>query len=296
MKRRDLIGAKKRRDDEYYTRLQDIENMASKVLKYSPDMFKGRRVLLPCDDPNYSKFVEFFANNYDSLGLKGLVASSFNEDGRGKKWDYSTGEETLLDGDGDFRSEEVTKLRNRADLISTNPPFSQIGDFANWVDEKECVYLAPLLSITYKNIFPLFQDSKIHVLDRHLKVRFFDRPDGSIKELAFALWFTSLTIPPSPLPELKPKDSLLTDGTKMLRDRGSWWGYENYPVAIDAPSFKDIPSDYDGVIGVPITYMMVHDPDKYEIVGLKKGTDGKDVSFKENGKRAFVRVFIRKRR
>lgn len=145
VKNSNLNKAKKEKNDEFYTQYHDIEKEMNAYLEYDANTFRGKTVLLPCDDPEWSNFTKYFAQNFTRLGLKKLISTGYSYNGRGKvftidaninndmiidvnalKWDY-------LDGDGDFRSDEIKKLRNEADIIVTNPPFSLFREFIDWI-------------------------------------------------------------------------------------------------------------------------------------------------------------------
>ena len=189
----ELQSAKKNKNDEFYTQYNDIQTEINAYLEYNPNVFKDKTVLLPCDDPEWSNFTRFFAQNFEKLGLKKLISTSFAEgsnsnieiqlslfdflgeedikDARGriltltkknKKVDINDLKWKYLDGNGDFRSEEVKKLRDEADIIVTNPPFSLFREFLTWVVEEEKCFLiiGNINCLTYKEVFPLIKDNK----------------------------------------------------------------------------------------------------------------------------------------
>ena len=194
-----LKNAKKQKNDEFYTQYQDIQKEVNAYLEYDKDVFRGKTILLPCDDPEWSNFTKFFAQNFENFGIKKLISTSFavesknvdieyeptlfesidprfdksktrckgkiftlsqdeNQDGKinidDLKWNY-------LDGDGDFRSDEVKNLRDQADLIITNPPFSLFREFVGWIMEanKKFLIIGNMNAITYKEIFPLIKEN-----------------------------------------------------------------------------------------------------------------------------------------
>ena len=201
MANQDLGDARKAKDDEFYTQYHDIEKEINAYLECNPDVFKGKTVLLPCDDPEWSNFTKFFAQKFQELGLKKLISTSYAPNSKPPEIAYQptlfemenekfdevktqdngkiftltkdkTGdgvinvedlEWTYLDGDGDFRSEEIKKLRDEADVIITNPPFSLFREFLSWVVQanKMFVLLGNLNAITYKETFPLIKDNKM---------------------------------------------------------------------------------------------------------------------------------------
>lgn len=198
---KNLTNAKKAKNDEFYTQYQDIEKEINAYIEYDPDVFRGKTVLLPCDDPEWSNFTKFFAQNFERFGLRKLISTSFATDSKGykdtdqlsllelnsPKYDKSktdsrgkiytlthdkTGDGKVnfedfdwnyLEDDGDFRSEEVKRLRDEADIIITNPPFSLFREFLAWIVEvnKQFLIIGSLNAIVYKEVFPLIKESKV---------------------------------------------------------------------------------------------------------------------------------------
>jgi hypothetical protein len=196
-----LSSAKKAKNDEFYTQYADIEKEMNAYLEYDPGVFKDKTVLLPCDDPEWSNFTKYFAQNFQKLNLKKLVSTSYAPNSKPKEIPYQptlfemesenfdeektasngkifrltqdkTGngvinfedlEWNYLEGDGDFRSEEITKLRDEADLVITNPPFSLFRDFLAWIlaGNKQFAIIGNSNAITYKEVFPLIKDNKV---------------------------------------------------------------------------------------------------------------------------------------
>ena len=196
-----LSNAKNAKNDEFYTQYYDIEKEISAYLEYNPDVFRGKTVLLPCDDPEWSNFTKYFAQNFERFGLKKLISTSYAVDSKTYKRGYQptlfetsdpqydenktvkngkiftlthdkTGDCKInvddlewhyLAGDGDFRSAEITKLRDEADLIITNPPFSLFREFLAWIVEadKQFSIIGNMNAITYKEVFPLIKDNKL---------------------------------------------------------------------------------------------------------------------------------------
>lgn len=196
-----LKEAKAAKNDEFYTQFHDIEVEMNAYLEYDPDVFRGKTVLLPCDDPEWSNFTRFFAAKFDELGLKKLISTSYAPDSKKYKTPYQPSlfeqqakqfdktktsvkgkifvlerdrsldgriniddlEWKYMDGDGDFRSKEVTELRNEADFIITNPPFSLFREFLAWIVEgkKQFAVIGNKNCITYKEVFPLIKNNKM---------------------------------------------------------------------------------------------------------------------------------------
>lgn len=352
MNRRNLDTAHKSKNDEFYTQYEDVEREMNAYLDYNPNTFLNKIVLCPCDDPESSSFTIYFAQNFEKLGLKKLITTSyapaskfddiyiepseheksspkFNKEKSHKngkvfilekdvnlsrdvnisdlKWDY-------LDGDGDFRSEEVKRLRDEADIIVTNPPFSLFREFIPWIlnAKKKFIILGNQNAITYKEIFPLIKNNKIW-----LGCRFNERING--KNLTYRVpsfyemnatekytaengdkyitvpgtgWFTNVDHGKrhKPLSLMTMSDNLRFSKHKDVREKG-YPKYDNYN-AIDVSFVDAIPSDYDGDMGVPITFLGKYCPEQFEIIRFRKGNDDKDLSI--NGKCPYFRVLIRR--
>jgi len=323
MANENLHGAKKAKNDEFYTQFHDIEKEMNAYLDYDAEVFKGKTVLLPCDDPEWSNFTKYFAQNFDKLGLKKLISTSYAPNSKPKEiphqptlfeidspdFDESktqsngkiftlsrdrTGDKVInvedlewgyLDGDGDFRSDEIKALRDEADVIITNPPFSLFRAFLAWIVEadKSLVIIGNMNAITYREVFPLIKDDKlwlgqsIHSGDREFRV-----PDSYPLESAGwridevgnrfirvkgVRWFTNLDHGRrhQPLPLMGEADNIKFSKHKQVKDVG-YQKYDNYD-AIEVPFTDAIPSDYDGVMGVPISFLDKYDPDQFEILG-----------------------------
>lgn len=327
MANHNLASAKTAKNDEFYTQYHDIEAEMNAYLQYCPDVFRGKTILLPCDDPEWSNFTKFFADNFELFGLKKLISTSYAPDSkrfkagyqpslfetqserfdprktcvRGKlfvldsdrtgdgrinsddlQWDY-------LRGDGDFRSPEVTALRDEADIIITNPPFSLFREFIAWIMEarKQFVIIGNMNAITYKEVFPLIKENKvwlgctIHSGDREFAVpneypllaagwRIDDKGKHYIR-VKGVRWFTNLDHGRrhEPLSLMTYADNLRYSRHKELRGRTAYQRYDNYD-AIEVPYTDAIPADYDGVMGVPISFLDKYCPEQFEIVGITK--------------------------
>lgn len=327
-----LGAAKTAKNDEFYTQYGDVEAEMNAYFEYNPDVFRGKTILLPCDDPEWSNFTKYFAANFTRFGLKKLISTSYakssgsqqltlfemesplydevKHDTHGKLFTltHDTNQSGMVDtddiefsgyleGDGDFRSDEVTKLRDEADIIITNPPFSLFREFLAWIMEadKKFVIIGNMNAITYKEVFPLLKDNKVWLGYKSLNQdMYFDVPDerkdwllknkkegsaykiinGTVMgRLASACWFTNLD-------HGKRHEPLLLDTmahnlkfnkrlrTKFEKDYGKaeYPHYDNYD-AIEIPFTECIPSDYNDVMGVPITFMDKYNPEQFEIVG-----------------------------
>ena len=311
-----LTNAKTAKNDEFYTQYPDIEKEINAYLEYNPDVFKGKTVLLPCDDPEWSNFTKFFAQNFESFGLKKLISTSYAPDSKSYKSGYQptlfetenpqfdqkktitngkiftlthdkTGdgkidvndlEWSYLKGDGDFKSKEIKKLRDEADIIITNPPFSLFRDFLAWIMEadKLFVIIGNMNAIKYKEVFPFIRDKKIWLGagkndGRNVWYQIPDDFDSFHKEedgkkyafVAGTIWFTNIDHGRrhKPIP-LMTEEDVIKFGTKKPFEK-----YDNFD-AIEVSLVKHIPYDYDGVMGVPISFLSKFSPEQFEIIGL----------------------------
>lgn len=358
-----LTEAKNAKNDEFYTQYHDIEKEISAYLDFNPDVFRGKTVLLPCDDPEWSNFTKFFAQNFEKFGLKKLISTSYAAESKKYKSDYQptlfetnnpqfdlnkttkngklftlthdktgdrkTNVEDLewhyLAGDGDFRSPEIKELRDEADFIITNPPFSQFREFLNWIIEANKKYsiIGNMNAITYKDVFPLIKDNKVWLGpsissgDREFQV-----PDGypinaagwrideygnKFLRIKGVRWFTNIDHGKRhrPLALMTMADNLKYSNHKEIKSKASYDHYDNYD-AIEVPFTDAIPSDYEGVMGVPISFLDKYSPEQFEIVGA---TESEGKGFSEglwdetskisqpvvNNKRVYKRIFIKHR-
>ncbi len=324
-----LQNAKRAKNDEFYTRLEDIEE----ELKHYKEHFKGKVVFCNCDDPYESNFFKYFATNFNVLGLKKLICTSYagspvagkevslfyeeerecniqakraykvilselkdvNNDGRE---DINDVKEIIkhriryLKGDGDFRSDESIELLKQADIVVTNPPFSLFREYIAQLIayKKSFLIIGNMNAITYKEIFPLIknnllwlgykslnQDTYFNVTDEYKNFLLKNKKEGSaykivngivMGRLASACWFTNL--------DHKKRHEELLLFKKFAPEK--YPKYDNYD-AINVDKVVDIPCDYDGVMGVPITFLDKYNPDQFEIVAFRKGEDGKDLVF-----------------
>lgn len=282
-----LGAARRAKNDEFYTQLTDIE----KELRHYRKHFKGATVLCNCDDPFESNFFKFFVLNFKRLELKKLIATCYEgsavaeyRDGRAKPYKavvttvhdttgdggvdmedvrnlFELGENELveLEGDGDFRSGECLALLDEADIVVTNPPFSLFREYVAVLMEhgKKFVIVGNKNAITYKEIFPLLKDDSVW-LGSESPSEFFT-PDGMTKRVnGLTRWFTNL--------DIKKRHEELILVKKYAGHEGEYPKYDNYD-AIEVSKVADIPLDYDGVMGVPITFMDKYNPEQFEIVG-----------------------------
>jgi len=316
MGNKNLTKAKKAKNDEFYTQYIDVEKEINAYLEYNHDVFKGKTILLPCDDPEWSNFTKYFAQNFERLGLKKIISTSFAQESKNHKTFYqpslfetkdtqfdidktkikgkiftlshdTTGDGKIdindleweyLEGDGNFRSNEVSKLRDESDIIITNPPFSLFREFISWVMNagKQFVLIGNMNAIKYKEVFPFIRDKKMWLGAGKNDGRnvWYQIPDDfedfhkeeNGKKYAFVagtIWFTNLDHGKrhKPLSLMTEKD-VIKFGTK-----NPFKVYDNFN-AIEVPFVKFIPSDFEGIMGVPISFLSKHSPEQFEIVGL----------------------------
>ena len=322
-----LKEAKAAKNDEFYTQFHDIEVEMNAYLEYDPDVFRGKTVLLPCDDPEWSNFTRFFAAKFDELGLKKLISTSYAPDSKKYKTPYQPSlfeqqakqfdktktsvkgkifvlerdrsldgriniddlEWKYMEGDGDFRSKEVTALRDEADFIITNPPFSLFREFLAWImeTEKKFVIIGNMNCITYKEVFPLIKENKIWLgvpftggnayfrpaTQNEYAVGVYDENTNLVK-FRNCIWLTNIDHGRrhQPLALMTMADNLRFSKHKELKGKTAYDRYDNYD-AIEVPFTDAIPSDYDGVMGVPISFLDKYCPEQFEILGMCENED-----------------------
>ena len=294
-----LGAAKRAKNDEFYTQLTDIE----KELRHYRKHFRGATVLCNCDDPFESNFFKYFVLNFDRLELKKLIATCYEgsavaeyRDGKAKPYKavvttvrdttgdggvdmedvrnlFELGENELveLEGNGDFRSEECLALLDEADIVVTNPPFSLFRKYAAVLmeHEKKFIVIGSQNAITYKEIFPLLKDDDVWLGSTHPKE--FMQRDGTVKKFGNICWFTNL--------DIKKRHEELILVKKYAGHEDEYPTYDNYD-AINVDKVTDIPLDFAGVMGVPITFLDKYCPDQFEIVGFGSGSFGVEVGVK----------------
>ncbi len=334
-----LSAAKAAKNDEFYTQYYDIEREINAYLEFAPDVFRGKTILLPCDDPEWSNFTLYFAQHFQTLGLKKLISTSyapeskkyktpyqpslFEQDApqfdpnktsvRGKIFvldhdidgdgciDFHDLEWRYLDGDGDFRSDEVTRLRDEADIIVTNPPFSLFREFLAWIFEadKKCLMIGNTNAITYKEVFPLIKDNRLWLGATGFSTDMvFGVPEGTVVPEAYkkkaekmgyignytrlgnSCWFSNLEHGRrhQPLSLMTMEENIMYSKHKDIRGKG-YAKYDNYD-AIEVPYTDAIPADYDGAMGVPITFLDKYCPEQFEILGQTQGDSGKELGLR----------------
>ena len=321
-----LGAARRAKQDEFYTQWADIEREMNAYLEYDSDVFRGKTLLLPCDDPEWSNFTKFFALHFVDLGLAKLISTSYapqsnaggefyqptlfetqspcyvaemsqtrgrvftllpndvSGDGRinidDLQWDY-------LEGDGDFRSAEVTALRDEADIIITNPPFSLFREYIAWLAEGGKLFAAigNINATTYQEVFDLIRENRlwkgatanstdmVFRVPEEVEIKEADRLKaermgykGHYTRLGNSCWFTNIEHGRrhQPLQLMTMADNIRFSRHKEVRGVG-YQRYDNYD-AIEVGFVDAIPSDYDGVMGVPITFLDKYNPEQFEIV------------------------------
>ena len=328
-----LGAAKAAKNDEFYTQYADIQKEINAYLEYNPNTFRDKTVLLPCDDPEWSNFTRFFAQNFERLGLKRLISTSYaveskkyknyqptlfetespwydvdktrikgkifelthdtNQNGRididDLEWHY-------LEGDGDFRSKEVCSLRDEADIIVTNPPFSLFREFVAWIISAQKLFLiiGSQGSVGYKEIFPLIKENKIWLGNGFEAGNAYFKfngdtsgfaagvynPDTGLVKFRNCCWVTNMEHGRrhEPMRLMSMKDNLRFGKHKELSECG-YIKYENYD-AIDVPYIDAIPNDYEGVMGVPVTFLDKYCPEQFDIIGFGSGYLGQSIGIK----------------
>ncbi|MCR5437533.1 MAG: adenine-specific methyltransferase EcoRI family protein [Treponema sp.] len=318
-----LQTAKSAKNDEFYTQYVDVEKEMNAYIDYNPEVFKNKTILLPCDDPEWSNFTKYFAQNFQRFGLRKVISTSYAVESKKYKVNYQPSlfeeenekfdidktrikgkifilerdinndqkiniddlEWNYLEGDGDFRSEEVKKLRDESDIIITNPPFSLFREFIAWVleAEKKFAVIGNMNAITYKEIFPLIKENKIWLDNPFVRgAGYFTSPLELNKNLSYfkshdyregfirvpgVRWFTNLEHGRrhQPLSLMTMADNIKFSRHKEIKDIG-YNKYNNFD-AIEVPFTDSIPDDYTGVMGVPISFLDKYCPEQFEIIG-----------------------------
>ena len=301
-----LQKAKNNKKDEFYTQLIDIAN----ELKYYENHFCNKVVFCNCDDPRDSNFFKFFAYNFEKLKLKKLITLSYSKnDDYGYYYEYNGNAEkepkledlTRISGRGDFRSDESKEFLKQSDIVVTNPPFSLFREYVDQLVEfkKKFLIIGNINAITYKNIFQLIKENKVW-----LGINLGRGISGFIVPKEYELYGTETKIDKYGNKIISPNNCLwLTNLDNKIRNEymiltkkyeGSEYLYpiyDNYE-GININKTKDIPMDYYGAMGVPITFLHKFNPNQFEIISFRKGNDGKDLSV--NGRCPYFRILIKR--
>jgi hypothetical protein len=365
MANNNLANAKKAKNDEFYTQYVDIQREIEAYLEYDLNAFRGKVVYCNCDDPFESNFFRYFVLNFNRLGLKRLITTSYkpspvantqlglfgddktlsklkgrskvtankfiinevsdiNGDGEFNLKDVAkalkvnkNNEWTPLEGDGDFKSDECVDLLKESDIVVTNPPFSLFKEYVKQLFDynKKFVIIGNKNSVTYKEIFPLIKNNKMWSGRTEwsgglwfvtMDVGDVDKViDGVNMKNVSSVWFTNLDHGRrhQPIPLMTMEENLKYSKHKEIRGKKTYYKYDNYD-AIEVPFTDSIPSDYKGVMGVPITFLDKYNPDQFEIVGATE-SEGRgfsnglwDESSKVsqpliNNERVYKRIFIK---
>ena len=311
-----LSNAKRAKNDEFYTQLSDIEN----ELKHYKNHFAGKVVYCNCDDARESNFFRFFQKKFNDYGLKKLITTSYNENGHGSvlvyegdtngngKLDDNEVKVSELKGNGDFRSEECIELLKEADIVVTNPPFSLFREFIATLVEygKKFLVIGNNNAITYKEIFPLIKENKLWLgfsdnktmefvmPDSYEKYNYIDKKGRKIGKVPAISWFTNLE-------HSKRNDEIILYKKYTPEEFPK---YDNYD-AIEVSRVCEIPKDYNGVMGVPITFLGKYNPSQFEIVGLTSSSkectyglllsENQSTRAKINSKYIYARLLIKKK-
>lgn len=303
-----LDKAKINKKDEFYTQLVDIERELSNYKKH----FRNKVVFCNCDDVKYSNFFKYFVSNFQSLGLKKLICACYNNTKRGHGYYYeysgSPKPQPELDkivsftDNGDFRSTESIELLKKADIVVTNPPFSLFREYIVQLNQykKKFLIISNVNAITFKEVYTLIKDDKVWLgINLGRGISGFIVPDNyelygletKINEFGErivssnnCMWLTNLS-------NSKRKSLLLLTKT-YIGNETAYPHYDNYE-GIHIDKTQNIPIDYSGAMGVPITFLHKYNPQQFEIIQFRKGNDGKDL--KINGKTPFFRILVRKR-
>jgi len=366
MANKNLTNAKKAKNDEFYTQFSDIQKEVESYLEYDPNTFKGKVVYSNCDDPFESNFFRYFVLNFDKLGLKQIITTSYKPSpvantqlglfGDDKTLTKSKGrpkitankfiinevgdvdgdgsftlediakqlrtnknnEWTPFEGEGDFRSAECVELLKQSDIVVTNPPFSLFREYITQLFEykKQFLIIGNLNAITYKEVFPMIKKNKVwfgpsissgdrefvvpHYIFKEIGNWRTDEKGIHYARVMGVRWYTNLDHGRrhQPLNLMRMADNLKFN--KKMQGKKSYDKYDNYD-AIDVPYVGAIPSDYDGIMGVPINFMDKYSSEQFEILGANRGVDqdpdgiyGRSTYV--NGKETFKKLFIRRKK
>lgn len=285
-----LHKAKDAKNDEFYTQLTDV----SKELMHYKQHFKDKTVLCNCDDPTLSAFWKYFHLNFSALGLKKLISTHYDKTQPTYKMEYTGGNDndievgvkTSLDGNGDFRNQECLDILDKADIVVTNPPFSLFREYVAILmeHEKKFLIIGSLNAVKYSKCFPLIMNNQMWLGNN--SVHNFMQPDGTVKKFGNINWYTNLDF-------AKRHEKIIL--RKEYNDK-EYPKYETYD-AIEVSKVTNIPVNYNGIMGVPISFISKYNPEQFEIVGeFNHGSDNIFDLAKPiiNGKVLYPRIAIRR--
>ena len=318
---RTLHIAKSSKKDEFYTQLSDIESELQHYNKH----FKNKVVFCNCDDPRISNFFTYFSYNFENLGLKKLITTCYKNQEKDLFGEEESENAVFLEyagdkngnkipdaeeigvkplkGDGDFRSKESIDLLKQADIVVTNPPFSLFREYVDQLVkyEKKFLIIGNINAITYKEIFKLIKENKAwlginmgrgisgFIVPEHYELYGTETNIDSLGNRIISpnncLWLTNLDT------FKRHEDIVLTK--KYHGNEIEYPKYDNYN-AINVNKTQDIPKDYEGIMGVPITFLHKYNPEQFELIKFRKGNDEKDLSI--NGKCPYFRILIKNKR
>lgn len=295
MANKNLSAAKRNKNDEFYTQLNDIEN----ELKHYREHFKNKIIYCNCDDPTWSNFYKYFQKNFDFLKLKKVISTHFDKNKTTYKLEYNGNKtkKTALKGNGDFRSDESINLLKEADIIVTNPPFSLFREYVAQLSiyDKKFLIIGNITAISYVAIFKLIKENKIwlgytqpkefickYKIEKEIMYPIEKKKFGNI------MWFTNLD-------HSKKHEEII-----LYRnyDSNEYLKYDNYN-AINVDKTKDIPADYYDPMGVPITFLDKYNPEQFEILGQMVTTTINENNFGYpylNGKKLYARLIIKRKK
>ena len=339
-----LANAKTAKNDEFYTQYADIQKEINAYLDYDANVFRGKTVLLPCDDPEWSNFTKFFAQNFEVLGLKKLISTSYAPESKKYKMPYqptlfeteqpyydvdkskTNGKIFVLDhdinnsgrididdlqwqyleGDGDFRSKEIRKLRDEADIIVTNPPFSLFREFFTWIMEanKKFVIIGNINAVSYKEIFPYIKKGDVWLGSSYFNggaayfiadASFYDPNKMSNPKNAFyqdgkflwrvngVRWYTNIDHGRrhEPLRLMTMAENYKHSKHKEVRGK-QYVHYDNFD-ALEVPYYDAIPSGYEGLMGVPRSFLDKYCPEQFDIIGVDSTDFSEELGIKPIG-------------
>lgn len=294
-KNKNLHSAKKEKNDEFYTLYEDIE----KEVEEYKDQLKDKIIFCNCDDPESSNFWKYLSNNFTYYGLKKLISSHYDPNGNSYKLEISRDinndgnvdkldtQKTTFKGNGDFRSDECIEILKECDIVITNPPFSLFREYIAQLMEydKKFLIIGNYNAITYKEVFRYIKDNKLWLGNSFVKN--FIKPNGEIQKFGNICWFTNLD-------NKKRHIDLIRDVLYKKYNEVDYPKYDNYD-AININKVADIPVDYFGCMGVPITFLEKYNPNQFEIVGNEYNLNIEKGRGYINGKRMYSRIFIKRK-